>query len=260
MNVRIFWVCAMKCMCAQTRPRFILSSKRVFLGMEFEPMLTPREKSPLLENFPRGGSNPWHCGQRAQTLPTSYSGPWFFYKSFHSFFLKNLLFRSWWIFTAEWIFPLEWTWFLTPFPKNLLDKSINQGLVCAHMHSVAWTQKITHVLYGWMPATKTHPVCTIHVTTSMVGLKKIPYAKISQKMVKPRDIAGSTEEEEFYTIKASDSKTQQRVTLRYTVLVLTNQHNSNHLAPILSPFHTLEWYILPAGGSAMSHRNNWTSL
>ena len=43
MNVRIFWVRAMKCMCAQTRPRFILSSERVFGGMEFEPMLTPRE-------------------------------------------------------------------------------------------------------------------------------------------------------------------------------------------------------------------------
>ena len=29
MNVRIFWVRAMKCMCAQTRPRFILSSEGV---------------------------------------------------------------------------------------------------------------------------------------------------------------------------------------------------------------------------------------
>ena len=28
-NVRIFWVRAMECMCAQTRPRFILSSTRV---------------------------------------------------------------------------------------------------------------------------------------------------------------------------------------------------------------------------------------
>ena len=75
MNVRIFWVRAMKCMCAQTRPRFILSSERVFGGMEFEPMLTLREKSPLLENFPTGGSNPRRCGQWAQTLPTSYSSP-----------------------------------------------------------------------------------------------------------------------------------------------------------------------------------------
>ena len=54
MNVRIFWVRAMKCMCAQTRPRFILSSERVFWGMEFEPMLTQnKKKSPLLENFRR---------------------------------------------------------------------------------------------------------------------------------------------------------------------------------------------------------------
>ena len=43
----------MKCMCAQTRPWFILSSERVFGGKEFEPMLTPREKSPLPENFPQ---------------------------------------------------------------------------------------------------------------------------------------------------------------------------------------------------------------
>ena len=39
-------------------------------------MLTPREKSPIPENFPRGGSNPRHCGQRTQTLPTNYSGPY----------------------------------------------------------------------------------------------------------------------------------------------------------------------------------------
>ena len=39
----------MKCMCAQTRPRFILSSEGVLGGMEFEPMLTPREKSTLPE-------------------------------------------------------------------------------------------------------------------------------------------------------------------------------------------------------------------
>ena len=42
--------------------------------MEFEPMLTPRKKSPLPENVPRGGSNLRRCGQWAQTLP-SYSSP-----------------------------------------------------------------------------------------------------------------------------------------------------------------------------------------
>ena len=81
MNVRIFWVRAMKCMYAQTRPRFILSSERVFGGMEFEPMLTPREKSPLPENVPRGGSNPWRCGQRAQTLACMQTfSDWFFFQ------------------------------------------------------------------------------------------------------------------------------------------------------------------------------------
>ena len=41
----------MERMCAQTRPRFILSSERLLEGMESEPMLTPREKSPLPENY-----------------------------------------------------------------------------------------------------------------------------------------------------------------------------------------------------------------
>ena len=66
MNVRIFWVRAKKCMCAQTRPRFILSSERVCVcvcvgggGVEFEPMLTPRETSPLPENFPEEDRNGW---------------------------------------------------------------------------------------------------------------------------------------------------------------------------------------------------------
>ena len=68
----------MKCMCAQTRPRFILSSEGVLGGMEFDPMLTPREKSPLPEKVPRGGSNPRRCGQRAQALPTELFRPPFF--------------------------------------------------------------------------------------------------------------------------------------------------------------------------------------
>ena len=39
-------------------------------------------------------------------------------------------------------FPLELIWFLTPLPKTLSDESINQGLVCAHMHSITRTSKI----------------------------------------------------------------------------------------------------------------------
>ena len=59
MNVGIFWVRVMKCTCAQTRSWFMLSSERVFGGMEFEPMLTPREKSPLPQISPE---EDWTCG------------------------------------------------------------------------------------------------------------------------------------------------------------------------------------------------------
>ena len=50
-----------------------------------------------------------------------------------------------------------------------------------------------------MSVTKTHPACTIHedgMCTSIVGFKTIKNAKISRKMVNPRDIAGNIEEEE----------------------------------------------------------------
>ena len=43
--------------------------------MEFEPMLTPREKSPLPENVPRGVLNPRHCGSEPKHYQLSYSGP-----------------------------------------------------------------------------------------------------------------------------------------------------------------------------------------
>ena len=46
-------------------------------------------------------------------------------------------------FPVECISPLELTWVLTPFPcKNLMVESINRGLICACMHSIARTQKI----------------------------------------------------------------------------------------------------------------------
>ena len=49
----------------------------------------------------------------------------------------------WGNFPVEGIFPLELTWVQTPFPpKALSDESINRGLVCAHMHFIARTQKI----------------------------------------------------------------------------------------------------------------------
>ena len=143
MNVRIFWVRAMKCMCAQTRPRFILSSERVFFFFgewsfpPFFPMLTPGEKCPLPENFPRGESNPRRCGQRAQTLPTSYSGPqragmilthfWQSLENSRSWSLMNSTLRFWFTWASFWI------------PKNLYPfetdtKGSHSVVVC-----VTWT-------------------------------------------------------------------------------------------------------------------------
>ena len=49
-------------------------------------------------------------------------------------------------------------------PKTLSDESINRGLVCAHMHSIARTQKILAFMSrtGEYRQQKTHPACTIH--------------------------------------------------------------------------------------------------
>ena len=61
----------MQCVCAQTRPRFILSSERVFCGgggMELETTLTPREKSPLPE-AQRTDPNDCKVGTFAANLP-----------------------------------------------------------------------------------------------------------------------------------------------------------------------------------------------
>ena len=57
----------------------------------------------------------------------------------------------WGHFLVEGIFPLELTWVQTPIPpKTPSDESINRGLVCAHMHFIARTQKDpdVHVLDG----------------------------------------------------------------------------------------------------------------
>ena len=76
MSVRIFWVRAMECMCAQTRPRFILSSKRT-LGNGVRTHVDSKRKT-----FSTGGSEEGliHDATSHRTAsPThyrlSYSGP-----------------------------------------------------------------------------------------------------------------------------------------------------------------------------------------
>ena len=65
----------MKCMYAQTRPRFILSSEGVFGGLEFEPMLTPREKSPLPKMSPEEDRTRDAVDSEPKHYQLSYSGP-----------------------------------------------------------------------------------------------------------------------------------------------------------------------------------------
>ena len=65
----------MKCMYAQTRPRFILSSEGVLGGMEFEPMLTPREKSPLPKMSPEEDRTRDVVDSEPKHYQLSYSGP-----------------------------------------------------------------------------------------------------------------------------------------------------------------------------------------
>ena len=62
-------------MYAQTRPRFILSSEGVLGRMEFEPMLTPREKSPLLKMSPEGDRTRDTVDSEHKHYQLSYSGP-----------------------------------------------------------------------------------------------------------------------------------------------------------------------------------------
>ena len=88
----------------------------------------------------------------------------------------------WGNFPVEGIFPLELTCVQTPFPKKkkkkktLSDESIIRGLVCAHMHFVARTQKILTFM-SWtgecrqQKHTSTHHPRRRNVTTLMAGLK-----------------------------------------------------------------------------------------
>ena len=140
MNVRIFWVRAMKFMYAQTRPRFILSSKGVFGGMEFEPMLTPREKSPLPKMSPEEDRTRDTVDSEPKHYQLSYSGPLWEYK-----------------------------------PRSSL---------CIHaFHRTNSKCPDIHVLHGWMPATRTHPTCTIHENVLLKKITKVELFLLSSDHV-----------------------------------------------------------------------------
>ena len=64
----------------------------------------------------------------------------------------------------EEIFPLNLTWVLTPFPENSLRWEYKPRFsLCTHaFHCTDSKDPDIQLLDGWMPATKTHPACTIH--------------------------------------------------------------------------------------------------
>ena len=94
------------------------------------------------------------------------------------------------------------TWSLTPFPQNSFRWEHKPRFSpCTHaIHRMDSKDPDIHVLDGWMPATKTHPPNTIHEERMWLALwlnqNTVTYAKISPKMVNPRDIAKNTGEEE----------------------------------------------------------------
>ena len=68
------------------------------------------------------------------------------------------------IFRVKGIFPMELTWALTPFPQNSFGWEYKpRSSLCTHaFHGKDSKDPDIHVPDGWMPATKTHPACTIH--------------------------------------------------------------------------------------------------
>ena len=88
-------------------------------------------------------------------------------------------------------------------PQTLSDESINRGLLCVYMHSIARAQKIlTFMSYTeecWQQKHTQHAPSTKTECDYFNGwIKKWSNTpqKISPKMVNPSDRAGNAEEEE----------------------------------------------------------------
>ena len=93
---------------------------------------------------------------------------------------------------VERIFPFESTWVLTPFPLNSFG-------LCTHaFHGTDSKDPDIHVLDEWMPATKTHPACTIHKECDYLNgwIKKWSHTQKSHpKWWAPEIWLGNAEEE-----------------------------------------------------------------
>ena len=114
-------------------------------------------------------------------------------------------------FLVEVIFPLELTWVLTPSPliKTLGWAYKPRSSLCTHaFHRTDSIDPDIYVLDGWMPATITHPACTIHQGGRWL-LQWLDYGYIRKnltQMVNPRDVAGEGSRRSTWSSPTSDCK------------------------------------------------------
>ena len=87
-------------------------------------------------------------------------------------------------------------------PKTPSDESINRGLVCAHMHFIARTQKILTFMTGECRQQK-H---TQHAPSTKTECDYLNAQKSHPKVVKPRDIAGERKKKKKKPLHLPQSK------------------------------------------------------
>ena len=137
------------------------------------------------------------------------------------------------IFLVEGIFPLELTWVLAPFPKNTFgwEYELSSDLHTHAFHHTNSKDPDIHVLDGWMPATKTHPACTIHEDIMLLPQwlhflkKKVTYAKtLTQKMMNPRGVAGERRRRKKALQTTATSKGEAHIVQRVCMHLSIGSH------------------------------------
>ena len=188
MNIRIFWVCVMQCMCAQTNLG-LYSHWKEFCRNGVSTHVNSKGKSHLLEKF--SPEEDWtHDTASSRTASPTHTTKELFQPHTEEAVMKNVVdhLNSFWgrnsslvvfglavhsvagwillwgHFPVEGIFLLELTWVQTPFPKSSFGWEYKpRSSLCTHaFHRTDSKDPDVHVLDRWMPATKTHPARTVH--------------------------------------------------------------------------------------------------
>ena len=120
-------------------------------------------------------------------------------------------------------------------PKTPSDESINRGLVCAHMHFIARTQKIlTFMFYTGECRQQKH---TQHAPSTKTEcdylngwIKKRSHTQKSHpKVVNPRDIAGQRKTKKTKNKKKREKKKKTLLTCKGELSeILDNRNTSPH--------------------------------